>query len=70
MNNILNSQVDKMNHFFSERRMSCFWNALRTRKRSRNNSNLASKDFVNYFESVMNDDSEMTKSQTYRTLVI
>ena len=64
MNNILNSQVDKMNHFFSERRTSCFWNVLRTRKRSRNNSNLVSKDFVNYFESVMNDDSEMTKSQT------
>ena len=64
VDNTLNNNHAKLNSFYKIRNMRGFWNSIKHRKLKSFPSTLTANDFVEHFKSIMQDDNNLSPSQT------
>jgi exonuclease III len=61
--NVINLKYSKMNNFYNQSRMKCFWNSVKRSRTKKVSSTLRADGLANYFNEVMNTQTAYTQEQ-------
>ena len=63
IDNLANQQRNTLNSLFKERKMTGFWNKLKTNQRKTGSSTVSADHFATYYKDIMKDEGSLTSEQ-------
>ena len=64
VNNISDNKFQKISQHFNERRMTHFWNCIKTSKRKKILSSISAQTIADYYSNIMKDDGLLNEEQS------